>query len=366
MVEIAVRDLFKSYGDKSNNAINGISFRAPEGKITSILGPSGCGKTTTLRCIAGLEQMDAGEILFGDTVVGRGPQTIVPTARRNIGMAFQTYALWPHMSVNQNIAFGLRARGWKRGDIERRIREVLKLINLPDMGDRYPAQLSGGQQQRVALGRALAYHPKVLLMDEPLANLDAHLREQMRVEIQNLQQRTGVTTLYVTHDRAEAMALSDQMVVLNKGNIMQIGSPRELYDSPANLFVAKFVGHANFIPVRSTDRRGEGTAHVETALGRCIVAVRDETDTTVDCALLVPARGIRLHAGGDADVSDASLSGVGRVIALEKIQHGTLCRFQIDDTAFEVDIVEGGHVPTTDTVLVSVDPAECVLVARGS
>lgn len=246
MLGIRIRSLVKSFGDFV--AVDDISFDVAEGELVSLLGPSGCGKTTTLRCIAGLETGDQGTIQIGDTLVSDFDRNIVLSPdRRGIGMVFQSYAIWPHMSVFKNVAYPLVAQRVPKGEIETRVHETLKLVDMADFATRPATDLSGGQQQRVALARALIGNPSVLLLDEPLSNLDAMLRDQMRVELREIQQRTGITAVYVTHDQSEAMALSDRVIVMSNGRIEQIGTPREIYQSPATAFVAKFVGTSNLL-----------------------------------------------------------------------------------------------------------------------
>jgi len=223
-------------------AVDHVDLEVGEGELIALLGPSGCGKTTTLRCIAGFEDPTAGTI----ELAGRRIDTLPPN-RRNSTMVFQGYALFPHLSVFENVAYGLRVRRVGGQALRSRVADALALVGLTSLGERMPQQLSGGQQQRVALARALILEPKLLLFDEPLSNLDAKLREQMRLEIRNLQQRVGITSVYVTHDQAEAMTLADRIAVMNLGRIAQLGSPREIYDEPADRFVAGFVGHANFV-----------------------------------------------------------------------------------------------------------------------
>ncbi|MCC2614112.1 ABC transporter ATP-binding protein [Neorhizobium petrolearium] len=240
MTEVSIEKLTKDYGQ--GPAVNGISIRIAEGEFISLLGPSGCGKTTTLKMIAGFEDATQGAIRFdGRDVVH------VPVEKRDIGMVFQNYALFPHMTVEKNLAFGLEMRKISRAEIRERITKVLDMVQLAGYAERYPRQLSGGQQQRVALARALVIEPKILLLDEPLANLDAKLREEMRVFIRDLQRRVGITTVYVTHDQAEAMTMSDRVVVMFGGRIAQIGTPSDIYERPANLEVAEFVGQVNII-----------------------------------------------------------------------------------------------------------------------
>ncbi|MSP88049.1 MAG: ABC transporter ATP-binding protein [Alphaproteobacteria bacterium] len=231
-------------------AVADVNLTVEPGEFFTMLGPSGCGKTTTLRMIAGLETPDSGAIRFRDRDLAT-----VPARQRNIGMVFQSYALFPHLSVFENVAYGLRLRGVAAGEIGQRVAEVLDLLQLGGHGDRLPASLSGGQQQRVSIARALVYRPDILLLDEPLANLDAKLRLHMREEIRSLQRRLGIMAIYVTHDQEEAMAISDRLAVFDRGKLVQIGQPTAVYESPATLFVADFIGKANFIPVR---RVGDG------------------------------------------------------------------------------------------------------------
>ncbi|NUR86166.1 MAG: ABC transporter ATP-binding protein [Nonomuraea sp.] len=245
-VALSLTDLSKSYG--AFQAVDGVSLEVGEGEFHSLLGPSGCGKTTTLRCVAGLELPDSGSIdLAGTTVFGAG--TAVPTERRDIGMVFQSYAIWPHLSVFENAAFPLRVSRERhsRAEIRRRVEEALAVVRLDGLESRRATQLSGGQQQRLALARALIRRPRLLLLDEPLSNLDARLRAQMRTELRQLQRRLGVTTLFVTHDQAEALSLSTHVSVMDGGKIVQRGAPRDIYERPASRFVADFVGVANFV-----------------------------------------------------------------------------------------------------------------------
>jgi ABC-type Fe3+/spermidine/putrescine transport system ATPase subunit len=226
-------------------AVDRVSLEVAEGEFTTLLGPSGCGKTTTLRMIAGFYQPDEGEIFVGDRRV-----TDIPPHKRNTAMVFQEYALFPHMTVAENIGYGLRMRGVEAEEGRRRIAAVVEMVGLVGQEQKFPHQLSGGQQQRVALARALVVEPEVLLLDEPLSNLDAKLRVRVRTELRALQQQLGKTTIYVTHDQEEALSISDRIAVMNQGRIVQVGSPREIYYHPVDRFVADFVGLANFVPVR--------------------------------------------------------------------------------------------------------------------
>jgi ABC-type Fe3+/spermidine/putrescine transport system ATPase subunit len=224
-------------------AVRDVSLEVEEGEILTLLGPSGCGKTTSLRMIAGLERCSEGEITFkGKVVDSVRRDTFLPTNKRNIGMVFQSYAIWPNMSVFENIAFPLRVRGLKENEITQEVTRVLQLVGLEHFGERSSTQLSGGQQQRVALARSLVFNPSILLLDEPFSNLDAKLRENMRLEMKLLQQRIGVTIVIVTHDQTEALSLSDRIVVMNRGAIEQVGAPQELYENPRTPFVRDFLG----------------------------------------------------------------------------------------------------------------------------
>jgi iron(III) transport system ATP-binding protein len=243
MAFIEIKNLLKRY--KKVVAVNHIDLEVKEGEMITLLGPSGCGKTTTLRCIAGLETPEEGDIVIdGRPMISEG---FVHSSNRGIGMVFQNYAVWPHMKVVNNVAYGLKLQKIPKNVARQRALEALKLVGLEGLGDRYPSQLSGGQQQRVALARALVRNPKVLLLDEPLSNLDAKLRERMRFEIKSLVHRMGITSVYVTHDQAEAMVISDRIAVMDSGNIVQIGTAQEIYKKPSNKFVADFIGTMNFI-----------------------------------------------------------------------------------------------------------------------
>ena len=244
MAFIEIQNLFKRF--KKVVAINHIQLEVNKGEMLTLLGPSGCGKTTTLRCIAGLERPDEGDIVIdGKPMLSQG---FVQPSKRGIGMVFQNYAVWPHMKVFNNIVYGLKLQKLPRQSIQEKAQKVVELVGLGGLEDRYPGQLSGGQQQRVALARALVTNPKVLLLDEPLSNLDAKLREELRFEIKSLVRRMGITSVYVTHDQAEAMVISDRIAVMDSGNVVQIGTAHEIYEKPANKFVADFIGTMNFMP----------------------------------------------------------------------------------------------------------------------
>jgi spermidine/putrescine ABC transporter ATP-binding subunit len=237
---VELRNVTKRFGDVC--AVDGVSLTVRPGEFLSLLGPSGCGKTTTLRLIAGFEQITCGEIRIAGKDV-----TAWPPHKRDIGMVFQHYALFPHLTVYENVAFGLRMRGVPRAEADGRVTRVLQLLHLSGLERRYQRQLSGGQQQRVALARALVIRPQILLLDEPLSNLDAKLREEMRVELKQVQQHVGITTVFVTHDQEEALILSDRIAVMNRGRIVQQGTPVEVYERPTHSFVAGFIGQANLL-----------------------------------------------------------------------------------------------------------------------
>ncbi|MBI4194033.1 MAG: ABC transporter ATP-binding protein [Betaproteobacteria bacterium] len=282
-MRISVENLTKRFGPLA--AVSEVSIAIEEGELFTLLGPSGCGKTTLLRLVAGFYAPDEGVVRFGDRIVNA-----VPPHERGIGMVFQNYALWPHMTVLENVSYGLKLRKVPASEIAERVRGVLDKVKLGGLGDRYPGQLSGGQQQRVALARALVLNPQILLLDEPLSNLDAKIRVQVRAEIRKLQKELGITTLYVTHDQEEALTLSDRIAVFSQGKVQQVGSPKALYERPANRFVADFIGINNLIEGTVRSVEGPPGLRAETALGdlaaihdaplragdRCVICIRPE------------------------------------------------------------------------------------------
>lgn len=246
MTFLEVRDLVAGYGDKI--AVDKISFSVGAGEHLSLLGPSGCGKSTTLRCIAGLETPFEGEIVIDSKIVFSSAKKInIPPEKRQLSMVFQSYAIWPHMTVFENVAYGLRAQKVRGAELKQRVGTALSMVGMAELVDRPATDLSGGQQQRIALARSFAVHPKAMLLDEPLSNLDARLRVRMREELKELQHQLKLCTIYVTHDQEEAMAISDRIIVMHSGRIEQIGAPLEIYDLPCTRFVADFIGAANIL-----------------------------------------------------------------------------------------------------------------------
>jgi putative spermidine/putrescine transport system ATP-binding protein len=329
---LALEGIGKNFGRLA--ALTNISLRVSRGMFVSLLGPSGCGKTTLLRIISGALVPDAGRVLVDNVDITR-----VPTWRRNMGMVFQSFALFPHLSVASNVAFPLQVRGIPRSEQRERVTEALRMVHLDALAERYPRELSGGQQQRVGLARAIVYQPTILLLDEPLSNLDASLREEMRLEISQVTRQLGITAVYVTHDQREALALSDAIAVMNHGRVVQFGTPEEIYRSPINDFVARFVGYANAIPVRI--ERGRA----------------------------------RIDASGDVPLTlDGPLSGAATVfihasaMVLAPVESGgeNRLRCTVEDAAFMGDHVEYVLRASTGMILKARAPIGAQIFARGT
>src|SRR3954471_11532109 len=318
-------------------AVDDVSFRIAAGEIVVLLGPSGCGKTTTLRCIAGLEQPTAGTIsIGGDEVAAPERGVHVPPRLRNIGMVFQSYAVWPHMTVRQNVNYPLRHRRVPRGEAERKVNRVLDLVGLAEYAERPVTQLSGGQMQRVALARALVYEPRILLLDEPLSNLDAKLRLRLRDELRRIIKEAKVTALYVTHDQSEAVVLGDRIGVMENGKLMQMSAPVELYNKPANLFVANFTGASNLL-------KGEiASGSVKFPSGETLRIGQAIPGNAGDAVLVaVRPENITLRANGDA--ADSVNSFAARVI--EGHFHGTQTTYAVEALGHRIEAIELGTVP---------------------
>ncbi len=314
MASVGIERLTKSFDGKAVLELERLDIA--DGEFFSLLGPSGCGKTTTLRCIAGSVELDEGRILIGGRDVSR-----IPTHRRNLGMVFQKYALFPHMTVLENIAYGLVERGVSRAEVASRVGESLDLVALAGFQDRYPHQLSGGQQQRVAMARAIVYRPDVLLLDEPLSNLDVKLRVSMRSELKRLQRALGITTIFVTHDQQEALVLSDRIAVMNEGRVEQIGTPTEIYQRPSTVFVADFVGSTNLLDgtLESVDP-GAKSCRVRIAGGYAVTAECDVAAEPGD-AVVVTVKPERVSLG-QSDDPEAGLYGEVVSVAYLGSVHG--------------------------------------------
>ena len=348
---LVLQGIKKQFG--TTVAVEDFNLSAEKGEFVSFLGPSGCGKTTTLRMIAGFEQPTAGSITLGGTDI-----TYRPANRRNVGMVFQSYALFPNMTVADNIGFGLKVRKRPKDQIRKRVGELLELIHLPDKGGRYPYQLSGGQQQRVALARALAIEPEVLLLDEPLSALDAKIRVALRKEIRAIQRQLGITTVYVTHDQEEALSLSDRVVVMSEGRVEQIGPPPEIYNFPATPFVASFVGTLNLLPATVVDA---AAARVQVG-GQAVTGARpiDGGQSRVTVALRPEA--VELGEGGGANRLTGSVEDVSFLgsIVRTRIRVGNEVAVSFDQ--FNDPALAAAAIG--DTVTISF-PTEATLILAG-
>lgn len=312
-----VEGLAKTYPGAIEPAVGGVSFDIAEGELVSLLGPSGCGKTTTLKCIAGLERPNAGSIGFGDLTVSSAG-TWVPVHERPLGMVFQSYAIWPHMTVFENVAFPLRMRKLPKKEISRRVEEALDRVRMSTFARRSAVRLSGGQQQRVAIARAVVHEPRILLLDEPLSNLDASLRRDMRADLRRMQRELGITTIYVTHDQVEACALSDRIILMNGGCLVQRGTPLDVYERPDDDFGAAFMGAANLLPAELIETTGTAAlVRVRNPGGGPAVELRatnwdpESLGTGTGCSAMIRPENIQLHRpGADPAAAANSLRGV--------------------------------------------------------
>jgi iron(III) transport system ATP-binding protein len=360
MAFIEIQNLFKRFKDVV--AINRIQLEIEKGEMLTLLGPSGCGKTTTLRCIAGLEKPEEGDIIIdGQPMLSQG---FVPPAKRGIGMVFQNYAVWPHMKVFSNIVYGLKLQKIPKPKIREQAQQVLELVGLAGLESRYPAQLSGGQQQRVALARALVTNPKVLLLDEPLSNLDAKLREELRFEIKSLVQRMGITAVYVTHDQAEAMVISDRIAVMDAGNVVQIGNPQDIYKRPANRFVADFIGTMNFMPGEVVEvLDDQNTVAVKTEFSEKMIC------TTSDGAVATP--GTKVYASirpEDVEVFTERPQAAENVVKGKIVHKAYLGNFlfffiSVNNTMIRVQVAY--HLPQEEgqKIYLFLDPKKCMILS---
>jgi spermidine/putrescine ABC transporter ATP-binding subunit len=356
-IDIELRQITKSFG--AQIAVNSLSLTISQGEFFCLLGPSGCGKTTTLNTIAGFLRPESGEILFN-----RVPITGVPVHKRNIGIVFQSYALFPHLTTYENIAFGLRRRRLSAPEEKRRVADVVKMVHLEGNEDRYPNQLSGGQQQRVALARALVIQPSVLLLDEPLSNLDAKLREQMRLELRRIQKAAGVTTVFVTHDQEEALSMADRVAVMKSGVLQQIACPQEIYHRPANQFVASFIGQANLLVGRVIARESDGLI-VETALGPIKAKSRSKAPAPPDDQVTIMIRPERININAVAPDSHQASAIIGTVRTL--VFRGAAVQFEVSVkgenlTALAAASSQGTRLAVGDDVSLTWDPADVVVL----
>jgi iron(III) transport system ATP-binding protein len=357
MARLVLNGLTRAYGKL--RVVDGITLEIEHGELVSLLGPSGCGKTTTLRLIAGFVTPSEGEIRMDDQVIS-APGRVLPPEKRQMAMIFQSYAVWPHKTVAGNVGYGLKFKGIRGQDARERVARALRVVRLDGLDDRYPGELSGGQQQRVALARALVVEPNVLLLDEPLSNLDANLREEMRFEIRRLHDEFNITTVYVTHDQAEAMVTSDRIAVMNAGRVEQVGTAEQVYDRPASAFVAAFIGRTNLVP---GVYRGDGQVAVADQL---LSAADRPSGLSADAPvyLCVRPHDVALAAAATPPTTGAQ-SLRGRV---------TRATFLGDSREYLIDLDSGSslraatppaerHAPG-ETVLVALAPARCRLLAR--
>jgi iron(III) transport system ATP-binding protein len=358
MPEIHVEGLVKQFGEQ--RALDAVSFHVMEGELFTLLGPSGCGKSTTLMSIAGFQTPEEGRIAVGEeTFFDAERRLSVAAERRNLGMVFQSYAVWPHMTVFENLAFPLKVRKLKREAIRQRVVEVLDLVEMSPYIDRYPHQLSGGQQQRVALARALVYSPSVLLLDEPFSNLDAKLRERARAWVKELQRTLGLTTVFVTHDQDEALSMSDRVVVMNFGEIQQVGTPEEIYRRPANRFVAEFVGRVNLLSGTVAAWEG-GRLALELAGGRKLwVDAEHAPPPNTELTLAVRPEALRLEAAegsllNGSNTLDANVHSVAFL--------GDHYQYELESGTIALT-VQTSRAVVGERVKVHIPPDACAIVA---
>ena len=334
-------------------AVRNFSLAIRKGSFVTLLGPSGCGKTTILRSIAGLVDISSGQISIGGRRVDD-----VPIYKRNIGLVFQSYALFPHKSVFDNVAFGLKYRNVPKPEIARRVSKALEMVRLPGSEKKLPSQLSGGQQQRIALARAIVFEPEVLLLDEPLSALDANMREEMRVEIKKIQKETGITAIFVTHDQEEALSMSDQIVVMNAGTMEQIGTPEEVYDTPATAFVADFLGKANMLAGTVTAMDGQ-RATIALSAGPVVAAVSPRV-LAPGARVMIVVRPQKLSAGASATANRLE----GRIVSTSYLGGSAIYEVDIGErTTIRVNTpIEGRAAREGEAINIGFDPGGCVLL----
>lgn len=357
MPDVKVSHLNKQFG--TNVVLDDVDFTIRDGEFFTLLGPSGCGKSTTLNCIAGLEQPSGGSISVGDsTFVDTARKLFVPPEGRNLGMVFQSYALWPHKTIAANLAMPLQIRKVGKAEQRRLIDDALDKVGLLHLRERYPHQLSGGQQQRVALARALVYSPSVLLLDEPLSNLDAKLREQARAWLKRLQEDLGITTVYVTHDQDEALALSDRIAVMSGGHMLQVGTPQEIYETPATAEVAAFVGRCNFLKATVTETTRNG-AVLELATNDQAVSVTTTRQLAAGDTVTVAIRPERLSVLAAPDQAAPGANVISaEVLTTSYLGSRFECDLKVGDLVVQVVSDRGG---LTGQVSLGVQPEACLL-----
>jgi iron(III) transport system ATP-binding protein len=360
---IEVKSLVKIYADGSNagvRAVDEISFTVEDGRFYTLLGPSGCGKTTTLRCIAGLEKANGGEVVVaGQKVYSAGDGTFVPAYRRPIGMVFQSYAIWPHMTVFENVAFPLRVgkQRFSNDDVRKKVRNALEQVELAGFEERMATQLSGGQQQRLALARALVREPQVLLLDEPLSNLDAKLRERMRVELRELQRRLRITTLYVTHDQIEALSMSNVIAVMSAGVIVQEGAPREIYLQPKSKFVANFIGSTNQLSGQIAKVGADGNGSVKTDAGEISCSLISGLTSGANVVVVVRPESLVLHQNKPGQCENIVEGKIGAAMFLGEYLD---CTVEVGNNMLQTHQPHTLQVRRGDTVWVELPASECM------
>ncbi len=345
-------------------AVDDLRLEINDGEFVSLLGPSGCGKTTTLRLVAGFIQRDGGEIRVNDGVISSS-SVMIPPERRNMSMIFQSYAVWPHMTVFQNVAYGLKFKKLGSREIEGKVERLLRVVHLESLKGRYPSELSGGQQQRVALARALVVEPQILLLDEPLSNLDANLREEMRFEIRRLHEEFRITTIYVTHDQGEAMVASDRIVVMNKGRIIQVGSPQEIFDQPRTRFVAEFIGKTNILPGRF-----ESGSNVKVSKKHSVAVARHSQGSQGETFVCIRPHNLLL-VGSESEARELAGRGYNLFngVIQRRIYFGDAIDYLIDlapdGAALRVVAPPSQRYEKGDSVFALARPEHCVVVSDG-
>ncbi|MDX1742742.1 MAG: ABC transporter ATP-binding protein [Ruegeria sp.] len=358
MSSVTLKNIVKRFG--SFTAVHPTNLEIPEGAFVTLLGPSGCGKTTNLRMIAGLLDPSEGEILIGGKRVND-----VPIHKRNLGIVFQNYALFPHKTVAENVAFGLKYRDVPKADIAGKVQAALDLVQLPDVGDRYPKALSGGQQQRIALARAVVIEPEVLLLDEPLSALDANLREDMRVELKRIQHQIGVTTVFVTHDQSEALAMSDTIVVMSAGRVEQVGSPSDVYNTPASEFVANFLGASNILAGHCEQKDASGAVLEAPLFGKVHVPPDKAVQVQQGPAKLV-LRAEKLTLFDESTETNGLITAPARVETVD--YQGQTVRYfvRVGDTQLQaINMIDGAPFAEGSTVTVGFRPQDCAALQGG-